>query len=58
MTHNNIAKMPCEQFLQKIEISRTFLRATQMGEKRGRSQFVVEIIIYIFKARKSSVFRK
>ena len=32
-----------EQFLQQIENSRTFLRAKQVGEKRGRLQFVVEI---------------
>ena len=35
--------MPCEKFLQQIEISRTFLRAKQVEEKRGRFQFVVEI---------------
>ena len=35
--------MSCYQFLQQIEISRTFLRAKQVGEKRGRFQFVVEI---------------
>ena len=33
--------MPSEQFLQQ-QISRTFLRAKQVGEKRGRFQFVVE----------------
>ena len=35
-------QLPCEQFLQQIEISRTFLRAKQVGEKRGRIQFVVK----------------
>ena len=35
--------MPCEQFLQQIEISRTFLQANQVGEKRATFQFVVEI---------------
>ena len=33
----------CKQFLQQIEISRTFLRAKQVGEKRGRFQHFVEI---------------
>ena len=32
-----------EQFLQQIEISCTFLRAKQVGEKRAIFQFVVEI---------------
>ena len=36
-------QIPCEQFLQQIEISRTFLRAKQVGEKRAIFQFVVEI---------------
>ena len=37
-------QLPCEQFLQQIEISRIFLRAKQaVEEKRGRFQFVVEI---------------
>ena len=30
-------------FYNKIENSRTFLRAKQVGEKRARFQFVVEI---------------
>ena len=33
----------CDQFLQRIEISRTFLRAKQEGEKDGKFQFVGEI---------------
>ena len=33
--------MPCEQFLQQIEISYTFLCAKQV--KRGKIQFAVEI---------------
>ena len=41
--HELEVKLPCEQFLPKIEISRTFLRAKQVGEKRGRFQFIVEI---------------
>ena len=32
-----------EQFRQQIEFSCTFLRAKQVGEKRGRFQFVVEV---------------
>ena len=36
-------QLPCEQFLQQIIISRTFLCAKQVGEKRGRFHFVVEI---------------
>ena len=36
-------QLSCEQFLQQIEICRTFLRAKQVGEKRARFQFVVEI---------------
>ena len=35
--------MPSEQFLQMIEISRTFLRAKQVGEKSAKFQLVVEI---------------
>ena len=35
--------MPCEQFLQQIEIFRTFPLAKQVGEKRAKIQFVVEI---------------
>ena len=34
-------QLPCEQFFQQFEISRTFLRAKQVGEKRF--QFVIEI---------------
>ena len=36
-------QLPCEQFLQQIEISRTFLRPKQLGEKRARFQFFIEI---------------
>ena len=32
-----------KQFLQQIEISRTFLRVKQVGEKRRKFQFVVEL---------------
>ena len=35
--------LSCEQFLQQIEFSRTFLRAKQVGKKGGTVQFVVEI---------------
>ena len=35
--------MPCDQFLQRIEISRAFLLAKRVGEKRGIFQNVVEI---------------
>ena len=35
--------MPCEQFLQRFEITRASLRAKQVGEKRGKFQKVVEI---------------
>ena len=35
--------LPCEQFLQRLDISRAFLRAKQVGEKRGKFQNVVEI---------------
>ena len=35
--------MPCEQFLQQIEIFRTFRCAKKAGKKRGRFQIVVEI---------------
>ena len=34
--------MPCEQLLQRFEISRTFLRAEQVEEKHGKFQFVIE----------------
>ena len=34
--------LPCEQFQQHLEISRTFLRAKQLGEKRGIFQVVLE----------------
>ena len=41
-----------EQFLQQIEISRTFTSAKQVREKGGRFQFVLEIahkaVILIF----------
>ena len=36
-------RLPCEQFLRRFEISRTFLRAKQVGEKSGKFQSVVEI---------------
>ena len=36
-------EMPCEQFLQQIEIPITFLRAKLVREKRGRFWFVVKI---------------
>ena len=35
--------MPCEQFLQQIEISRAFLPHVSHGEKCGKFQFVVDI---------------
>ena len=35
--------LPCEQLLQRFEISRTFLRAKHVREKRGKFQLVVEI---------------
>ena len=36
--------MPCERFLQRLEICRAFLHAAeQVGENRGRFQNVVEI---------------
>ena len=35
--------MTCEQFLQQILIFRTFFSTKQVGEKRGKIQFVVEI---------------
>ena len=34
--------MPCEQFLQQIEISRSFLPPVSHREKRGKFQFVVK----------------
>ena len=36
-------QLPCDQFLQVLEISRSFLRAKQVGEKRGRIQNPVKI---------------
>ena len=36
-------KLPCEQFLQQIEISRAFLPPVSYGEKCGKFKFVVEI---------------
>ena len=42
-TRSEIMYLRVTVFLQKIEISRTFLRAKQVGEKPGRFQFVVEI---------------
>ena len=38
-----LEKLPCEQFLQVFEISRSFLRAKQVGEKRGKIQNPVKI---------------
>ena len=35
--------VPCEQFLQQIEISRVFLPPVSHGEKCGKFQFLVEI---------------
>ena len=31
-----LEQLPCEQFLQAFEISRSFLRAKKVGEKRGK----------------------
>ena len=36
-------RMTISGFDREIEISRTFLRAKQVGEKHARFQFVVEI---------------
>ena len=41
--NSKLEQLPRGQFLQQIEISRTFLRAKQVGEKRAIFQFVVEI---------------
>ena len=38
-----LEQLPCEQFLQVFEISRSFLRAKQVGEKRGKIQNPVKI---------------
>ena len=38
--------MPCEQVLQQIEISRTFVPAKDEGKERGRFQFVVQIVFF------------
>ena len=35
--------LPFGQFQEQIEISRTFIRAKQVGEKRARFQSIVEI---------------
>ena len=40
-------QIPCEQFLQQIEISRTFLRAKQVGEKRAIFDFPLRCIYKI-----------
>ena len=39
-----LGQLPCEQFLQVFETSRSFLRAKQMGEKRGKFQNVAEFV--------------
>ena len=39
----NLEQMPCVLFLQVFEISRSFLRAYQVGEKRGKIQNPVKI---------------
>ena len=36
-------QLPCEQLLQQIKISSTFLHAKQVEENRGIFQFVAEI---------------
>ena len=36
-------RLEWNQFLQQIETSSTFLRAKQVGEKRGKFQLAVEI---------------
>ena len=41
--NSKLEQLPRGQFLQQIEISRTFLRAKQVGEKRAIFQFAVEI---------------
>ena len=41
--NQNKKQLPCYQFFRQIEISRTFLRAKQVGKKGGNFQFVVEI---------------
>ena len=38
-----LEQLPCEQFLQVFEIFRSFLRAKQVGEKRGKIQNPVKI---------------
>ena len=38
-------QLPCEQFFQQFEISRTFLRAKQVGEKSDKLQFVIDIAL-------------
>ena len=38
-----LEQLPCEQFLQVFEISHSFLRAKQVGEKRGKIQNPVKI---------------
>ena len=39
-----LEQVPCEQFLQRFEIYRAFLRAKQVGEKRGKFQNDGEIV--------------
>ena len=38
-----LGQLPCEQFLQVFETSRSFLRAKQVGENRGKIQNPVKI---------------
>ena len=40
----NLDQLTCEQFLQRFEISRVFLRAKQVEEKRGKFQNIEEIV--------------
>ena len=42
--HEIYISLPCEQFLQQIEISRAFLRAKHMGAKRGKFQNPVQVV--------------
>ena len=39
-----IEQLPGEQFLQSFEISRSFLRARQVEEKRGKIQITDKIV--------------
>ena len=38
-----LEELPCEQFLQGFEISRSFVRAKQVGQKRAKIQNPVKI---------------